>query len=569
MENPTEKQTKQEIINAFQELLKDESYVNEKETIRNFRITYKELTVEEEKEQRAAFDAKEEKEEDDRFEFVKNDLDHRFIELVNIYKDKVQADKEKVAAQEKQNFADKTALLEQLKLVVESGMQNVGEAFKQFYDIQEKWNKVGAVNKSKFKQLQFDYSHYRDLFYHNVNIHHQLKDYDFRKNGEQKQAIAAELKALVNQDSIKKMEREIKDLQSKWDSIGPTTNEQWESLKNDYWDAVNAIYDKIKTHYQAIRDAQAKALEEKTTLIESMKALFEDTATFKSPKQWAGLTDKVNELHKQWKAVGFSGKTKENSVWDEFKGLTDELRLKANTFFDGLKEQNKKAEEAKKQLIEKAEALKTSTDWKETSKVLIDLQKKWKNTGRAEYKVDQKLWEKFRAACDSFFNAKQEFFDTMDDRQSDHLNQKDELTAKISTSKNVEELKTLIGEWQSVGFVPKNKIAESEKVFNKAIEEAAKNLNIAADDLNKLKFEAKIAAIKDDVNAEAKMKSEKQFVQTQIDTLKEEIIRFEENMSFFGHSKGSQKLKEVVEKRVKDAELKLADWQEKLKMLRF
>jgi len=568
MENQAEKLSKKQIIESFQKLLHEENCIQKKDEVRNLREEFKALSIEEEKAQRAAFEAKENNEEGERFEFVENELDAEFKALNDEFKNKIKTLKEEVAKAEKQNFAQKTALIKELQELVDTGMQNVGEAFKKFYDIQENWNNIGPVNKSQFKQLQFDYSHYRDLFYHNVNIHHQLKDYDFKKNGELKKAITEDLKALLNQDSIKKMESEIKELQSKWDSIGPTTNEQWESLKNEYWDTVNAIYEKIKIHYKALKEAQAAAFNKKHELTEKIKNLSEEVANYSIPKHWAALTDKVNKLHKEWKEAGFSGKQNEDVLWTDFKSITDDLRNRTNTFFEKLKAENVKAENAKKAFIAKAEELKSSKDWQNTSKALIQLQKEWKNTGRAAHKIDQKLWEQFRAACDFFFNAKQEFYDTLDDRQEANLKEKNAIADKIKQADSEEVLNKLIGEWHQVGFIPKNEIAKANDVFDKAINSAATTLNIAQTDLNQLKFTAKIAAFKNDENGDAKLKSEKQFIQTQIDNIKEELLRFEENMAYFGPSKGAQKLKEVVENKMEASKEKLKDWQMKLKMLK-
>ena len=459
-------------------------------------------------------------------------------------------------------------MIAKLKELVEADMQNVGAAFTSFYAIRDKWNEVGQVNKSKFKQLQYDYSHYRDLFYYNVGIHDQLKNYDFKKNAEQKQEIIKELKVAFEQDSIKKMEAAVKELQAKWDEIGPTTNEVWEDLKNEYWDTVNGIYEKIKIHYKALRETQAKILEEKNALIERIEAVKEEVGDYKTPKQWIDLSEKVNAIHAEWKAAGFLGKSKEDVIWAKFKESSDFLREKKNAFFETLKAQNSKVVEAKNKLIEQAESLKDSKDWRKTSEDLIQLQKRWKNAGQAQRKVDQKLWEKFRAACDTFFTAKKEYYDTLDDRQEANFVAKEALTAKIAKSASEEELSALIGEWQSVDYVPKKKIAAADESFNKAVKAAAEKLKIDPEALNMLRFEAKVSAIKEDEHAEAKLKQERDFVKTQIDKIKEEIHRFEENMGFFGHSKGSQKLKEVVEKRMVEAQSKMEEWQEKLKMLR-
>lgn len=558
--------SKAQIIEKFEAFVKSEEVWNHRTQVKEWKSLFFALTNEEETAQKKAFE--ENKEEGDTFEFESNSLDNRWKELFNIYKDKLAAHKKEVLEQEKQNLSIKEDLVAKLKALVEADMQNVGSAFSAFYAIRDKWNEVGQVNKSKFKQLQYDYSHYRDLFYYNVGIHDQLKNYDFKKNAQQKQEVIKELKVAFEQDSIRKMEAAVKELQAKWDEIGPTSNEDWEKLKNDYWDTVNGIYDKVKIHYKALRETQAKILEEKQTIINKMDALKEDLSDFKTPKEWIALSDKMNELHAEWKAAGFLGKSKEDAIWTSFKESSDFIRDQKNTFFDALKQQNSKVVEAKNKLIEQAISLKDSTEWKKTSEELIQLQKRWKNAGQAQRKVDQKLWEKFRAACDTFFTNKKEYYDTLEDRQEANFVAKEKVAELIAKSKSEEELRSLIGEWQSIDYVPKKKIAASDASFNKAVKSAADKLKIDAEALNMLRFEAKVSALKEDDNSEIKLKSEREFVKTQMDKIKEEIHRFEENMGFFGHSKGSQKLKEIVELRMKDAEAKLTEWQEKLKMLR-
>lgn len=560
--------TKEDILNQLETLVKTDDILKQRKEYRVLITSFGELSRIERDTQERSFYNKEEKEEGEKFEFISNPLDARFVELKNIYTEKLDTAKAQKKKVEKENLEVKKALVEELKVLVEGGMQNPGSAFQKFYEIRDKWDATGEVNKANFKEIQSEYSLYRDKFYYNVDIFNELKSYDFKKNNEQKEAVILEIESLKNLNSIKKMEQGIKELQSKWDKIGPTSNEQWETLKNKYWENVNNIYEKIKEHYQALREKQAKAIESKTNLNGQLESLFNELETYTSHKQWTEVSNIVNELHNKWKAESFTGKTKEDALWDKFSSLTENIRTKTNEYFGKLKDENSKVEELKEKLIAKAEELKTSTEWKNTTDAFIKLQKEWKNVGQTIYKKDQELWERFRSSCNDFFNAKKHFFDTLDDRQADNLKAKNELSNKILESTTRVELENFIKEWQSVGYVPKKDIKTSENVFNKSVQEAASKLGIDKNEIQHLRFSAKVAAIKEDDNASAKLKSERRFVQGHIDKLKDELNRYQENMSFFGNSKGALKLKEVVEKKVETTMVELKNWEDKLKMLK-
>lgn len=560
--------SKEDIIGQLEVLAKNEDAFSVRKEVKNLMNNFSELTRAEKDLQEKAFYNKEEKEEGEKFEFVPNPLDNRFVELKNIYNDNLDKAKAQKKKEEKENFETKKALLEELKTLVESGMQNAGSAFQKFYEIRDNWDATGEVNKANFKELQSDYSLYRDKFYYNVDIFNELKSYDFKKNGEQKNAVIDELQQLQNQPSIKKMEQTVKELQSKWDQIGPTSNEQWENLKNRYWDNVNAVYEKIKEHYQAMRDKQALAVENKTNLAGQLEILNTELDTYNSPQQWSEVNNIVNELHNKWKAEDYAGKGKEDTLWEKFSTLTDEVRSKASTYFGALKDENKRIEDAKEKLIAKAEEIKNSTDWRNTTQAFIKLQNDWKQIGQTVYKKDQELWEKFRGVCDEFFTAKKHYFDTLDDRQEENLKVKNDIAKKIAESANKAELEALIKEWQTVGYVPKKEIKNTDNLFNTSVQKAAKKLELQGESIQNIKFKAKIEAIKEDDNADSKLKSERRFVQGKIEKLKEEINRYEENMSFFGNSKGSLKLKEVVEKKIAVSVAELENWEKKLKMLK-
>jgi hypothetical protein len=276
----------------------------------------------------------------------------------------------------------------------------------------------------------------------------------------------------------------------------------------------------------------------------------------------------VNELHKKWKQEGFSGKSKEDTLWEEFSNLTETIRQKTNTYFEALKDENAKVEQVKMALIEKADKLKTSTDWKNTTEAFKKLQREWKKSGKTQYKKDQELWNTFRSACDTFFDAKKHFYNTMDERQAEHLKEKNSLAEKIATCSSKDEFIQLVQEWQAVGYVPKADIKKADKQFDTALQTAAKQIGLTDQELQDLRFKAKVAALKEDDNAGEKLKSERRYVQGQIEKLKEELNRYQENMAFFGPSKGAQKLKEVVENKVESTQAELKTWEAKLTLLK-
>ena len=206
------------------------------------------------------------------------------------------------------------------------------------------------------------------------------------------------------------------------------------------------------------------------------------------------------------------------------------------------------------------------TDWQDTTKKYVRLQRDWKESGSVEPKLDRKLWSEFRGACDTFFNAKKEYYDTLDDRLADNFKKKNDVVAAIAKAKDVESLKSQISEWHTIGYVPKKEISAAKQNFDTSISEISKKLKI--EDVEGLLFESKIAAFKNIENGEDLIREEHTYIRTKLDKLKDEWAQYENNLSFFGQSKGAQKLKEVVAQKLDGVKVEIEVLEQRLKMLR-
>lgn len=564
-----------EINNNFSELLKKDDFSEIVNEVANIKAAYdeahrleyqKQLEVFEKSQAEAKANATEAAAfEATNFKFEADEATHRFKELYTNFLEKKKAYKKALEKIQEENFVAKTAVVAELKALTEKELNNFGETFNSFKLLQERWKSIGDVNKARFQTLQTEYSHLMDKFFYNVNIHKGLQNYSFEKNSAEKKAVIQKLEELVKNDSIIQLEHYIKLYQKEWDEIGPTFQEEWDTIKEAYWNNVNAVYTKIREHYLVIREKQKEAIEKKEALIAEANEVFEKLKTTEKPNVWNDLSNKLKELQQEWKKTGFSKKTKDQELWESFRNTSNQFFDLTKEKYNTLNEKRDVFEEQKKALITKANALKSSTDWKNTTTKFLKLQEDWKKTGSVKPQKDQKLWNTFRAACNEFFDAKKEFFATMDDRQDDNLKQKKELAAAIEKADSKEKLKEEIAKWWAVGHVPKKAINASNTAFDKAVAAAAKSLNLDKETYEKIIFDAKIASFKASENGERLLENEKRYVKEQIDKIKNDINQFENNLSFFGESKGAQKLKEVVEKRVNEAKEQLDSWKKKMK----
>jgi hypothetical protein len=498
-------------------------------------------------------------------------LDHRVKELLNLINTRKEAYETKKNEDENGNLKEKQQIVEDLKNLIKEG-PTITQAYDAFNQLTAKWKSIGQVPRKHYKQLQSEFSHQIDMFFHTMQIFRDLKVYDLEKNYEAKAALIAKVKELEAETSFSKIDDMLKVYQTEWAEIGPTKEELWKEVRNDFWLAVNAAYDRIQAHYDNIRERQRLAMEAKEALGKVVVDLLDEDLN--SHKKWQEATEKVLQAQKDWASTGHAARKDNDNAYKEFRAACNAFFAKKKEFYGKQKDQNKAGQDAKLALIEAAEKLKDQTDWRNTTEALINLQQEWKETPSAGNKEDQKLWLRFRAACDHFFEAKKEHFATLDDRQAVNLKAKQEFIAKVEAfelsgdkNQDLALLKAFNEEWRNLGPVPKNEIDNINNAYKKALDAQYDKLKMSKTEMVLTKFKDKVESLVQGEGGGRLIEQERRVVQETIKKIKETIDQYENNLGFFGASKGAEVLKQGVLKSIEKAKEELTVWETKLKQL--
>lgn len=528
------------------------------------------LTEEERKHQIALMEHEGEQEE----VLVETDsIKEEFFALYNSYREKKTALVSNQKLEQEANLRLKKKLIERLRTLI-TEEENIGLAVATYKEIHEEWKTIGDIPRDKRHDIQNEYSKLLESFFFNLKIYRELKEHDLKRNSQLKNEIVQKILDLEKLEAIKEVEARIKVLQNEFDEIGPVVNEEWEHIKTTYWDAVKHVYARIHHFYEGKREELKHNIEKKAALLEEVKAFIQVTEELNTVKLWDEKTHTLLDYQNKWKEIGFGSKKENEELWIAFRAVCNEFFEKKKVFFDGLKGVQNQIADSKRALIAKANALRDSHDWKETSNALIRLQQDWKKLGHAGQKLEQQLWKEFRGACDAFFNAKHKHFEEADKQNEVNLQLKLDLIAKIETyevgsdkKKTLDDLRDFSAAFNAVGKVPiKNKDAVYE-AYKKAIDGHYSKLKLEGAEKEKAFFQAKMDSMKANPNAEKMIDRERRDLYHQITTLKHEIIQYENNLGFFANSKGADVLKKEVENKIEAAKRKVEENQRKLKML--
>lgn len=473
--------------------------------------------------------------------------------------------------EEASNLSEKKAILKSLRDLIDHE-ENIGKAFGTINELKEKWNSIGNVSKKVHHDIQQEYSALTEEFYYNINIYKALQENDLSRNLQRKEAIITSLENLAKEDQIKVLEGELRFLQNEWENIGPTRQEDWEAVKTKYWDIVKSLYAKIKEFYETRREESVKNLDLKAEVIVKLKEVLEREP--EAHKHWEKQTQKVLEIQKEWKKIGFGPREENEKLWKEFRSICDEFFNKKRDYY---KERNKdfvQVKEAKEAIIKQVEEIKVSEDWKKTADKIKQLQNKWRQIGNAGPRWEQKLWKTFRAHCDDFFNARQNHFAKQDEANTENLKLKEALIEKVKEFKPegepkdiISKLKELSGEFNAVGNVPFKEKDRIYKEYKKALDAQYEAIEMDQKEKEKLIFDARIEAMVNSENAEDLLYQERDRIRKQISKLNDEVIQLENNLGFFGVGSDNNPLVLDVKKKIEKAKNKIEGLKTTLKQI--
>lgn len=473
---------------------------------------------------------------------------------------------------EEANLRRKRSLIDRLKVVIEKE-ENIGAALTAYKEIHEQWKEVGDISRDKRQDMQSEYSRLLETFFYHIKIYRELREHDLHRNQQLKLDVIKRIQALAAVENIKDVEQSIKALQNEWDETGPIGNEEWENIKNLYWDAVRAAYTRIQGFYDEKRTEIAENLAKKKSIAQRAAELVEQVKA-EVPKDWKEVTDVLIGLQNEWKTIGFGPRKENEEIWKEFRASCDAFFETKKSFFDTIRSQFDGVAEKKQALIHKLEAIKTSTEWKATSEKIVALQKEWKTLGNAGHKFEQKLWKEFRAACDHFFNAKQAHFSEQDQALAGNLTAKNELIEKIKTTVLPEDkkealalLRDFAAAFNAIGFVPMKEKDNVFQAYREALNGHYEKLKLEGAEQDRMMFQAKMDTMKASPNADKALAREKSDLNEKMNQLKSDILQYENNLGFFAKSKGADALRKEVENKIAAAHRKIEDIKNKIKLL--
>jgi len=450
----------------------------------------------------------------------------------------------------------------------------VGAAIKKLQELQTQWKESGSVSPHKYKEVQAEYSKAVEDFYYNLKIYRDLQEHDLKKNLELKQAVIEKIKGLQNTDSIKEAEHSLKTFRNEWEEIGPVPNEKWDGLKASYRAALDETYGKIKGYYKNLEEKKETNLKAKQELVEKMKEL---TASLdlRSASAWNAKTNEVIAIQNQWKGIGRTTEKDNEKIWTEFRTYCDKFFDTKKEFFAGLHEKFKDNREIKLNIIAKAEAMQTSTDWQKTANNLIRLQEDWKKYPSNGDKEEPKLFARFRKACNAFFDARKAYYEQLDASYEGNMKEKEAILANITTfqlgtdmSTNRTALKDFTSEWNAKGMVPLKEKKRLNDAFYNRLDELYNQLDLSKKEKALIQYQNKLERMISADNAKDLLGKEADFLKKQIDDINSSIRTYENNLGFFkSSSKGSNPLLKEAEDKVANEKLRIEEFQAKRKLV--
>ncbi|MBR4735537.1 MAG: DUF349 domain-containing protein [Bacteroidales bacterium] len=322
---------------------------------------------------------------------------------VKYKKERAEYNREQDAARE-ENLKIKQAIIEELKALVENP-GDIGGAFPKFRDIQNRWRETGPVPQQNFRDVNDTYQLFVTKFYDLVDINRELRDLDFKKNLEAKTELCERAEALSQDNDVVEAFKELQKLHEQWKDLGPVAKEFRDEIWERFRAATTVINKNYQAHFEEIKGRQEENLKAKIALCEKVEEIAAREIT--TSTQWNNLSKEIEAIQAEWRKIGYATRKENQKIYDRFRAACDKFFERKRASFSEFKDSMNANLEKKMAIIEEAEALAASTDWKATADRLVELQKQWKEIGAVPRKKSEQLWKRFRTACDTFFQARE------------------------------------------------------------------------------------------------------------------------------------------------------------------
>lgn len=469
-----------------------------------------------------------------------------------------------------ENLSIKNEIIEQIIALAED-TDNVNRTFPQYLELQSKFNATGDVDPTQETGLWKRFQEARERYSDNLKINKELRDYDFKKNLEEKEALLAEAVELGAHEDVIVAYRRLQELHNKWRQIGPVAKELRDEIWNKFRDASAEVNKRYQSFFEARKAREAENEAGKTALCEKIEAI--DLTEPSSYSRWDELTKVVMDIQEQWRSYGFAPKKVNRALFARFRAACDAFFAAKAEYYRTTRESLNANLERKQALAARAEELAQSTDWKKAGDELMEMQKEWKTIGAIPKKYSDALWKRFTTACDTFFAAKKKAGSGTRAIEMANLRTKREIIGKISAltaegvekDEAVEQLRDLQAQWQETGHVPFREKDKIQMAYRDAVDAVRTQFEMARKRDRRQRFEASVAQIEGDDN---KVYRERERLMRIAESRRNDLRTYENNLGFLSaKSKNGDSLMRDMNRRIEALKADIADLEDKIKIL--
>ncbi len=497
--------------------------------------------------------------------------EEKFNRIFEIYKVSKARFIERLEKQKQENLTAKQQVLDELKVLV-SSEETLKKTYDEFKALQDRWKSIGQVPRTELNNLWQNYNFLVEKFFDKVKINKELKDLDLKKNLEQKMLLCEKAEELLLSGNVHQSFKLLQKYHDEWKEIGPVPQDK----KDEIWERFRTVTERInvlrREHYGQLQEEQENNLLAKSALCTRMDTLLGEDIP--SMQRWKEKTAEVSEMMKLWQSIGRAPAKDNDEIWQRFKKSINQFYAVKKEFFGNLKDQQLNNYNLKVNLCLQAEALKSSNNWKNATNDFLKLQQEWKKIGPVPRKYSDKIWKRFRAACDEFFQAKSHYFSNINQMEAENMQKKLDLIKEVDDfpmgddkKANLEALRNFQRNWMEIGHVP---MAQKEKLqndFRNAINRLLDRLKISSTEASTLQYKNKLEAMQSSPDSGRIMYRERNVIEAKITKLQSDILLWENNIGFLAASKNADILKEEFDRKIKSAREEVQLLKAKLKIL--
>jgi len=556
--------SKQELLELFARMLEEQPVQTLRRDVEALKVAFYKLRRAEVEAARRAFVEAGGKEEE--FTPAVDGSEARLKDLIREYRTRRDAFLANLEQEKEENLKVKLGIIEELKALVNSD-ETLNHTFTRFRELQQRWKETGPVPQQQVKDLWETYNLHVENFYNFIKINKELRDLDLKKNYEQKVALCEQAEALVLEPSIVEAFHKLQKLHDEWRETGPVANEYKEALWERFKEASSRINKQHQEHFEALKAEQVHNLELKEGLCVAAEELVAQPLT--TLKEWNRANDRLLEIQKTWKTIGFAPKKDNNRIYERFRAACDRFFESKRQFFAGVKSEMEHNLQLKNEICAQAEALQNSEEWKKTTDELIALQARWKQIGAVSRRHSDAVWKRFRAACGHFFERKAAHFAGVDGEHEENLRRKlallDEMAAADVKAGGYEVIKDFQRRWGEIGFVPIKQKDAIQKRYKAAVDALFDALRGSERDRSMNRFREKVSSLKG--AGDRRLRSERERLYNKVRQMEQDIALLENNIGFFTKSKNADALVAEVKAKIERAKAEMAATIEKVRLI--